>query len=105
LLERGGFTCRGVEDGSHALAAARELKPAAIVLDLMLPDMSGFEVVEQLRRTGPLKSAPLVVVSALDNDEARQRGQQLGADAYLTKPFSAEVLLREVQEVMADARG
>ena len=60
-----------MEDGNRALAAAREMKPAAIVLDLMLPDMSGFEVVEQLRRTGPLKAPPLVVVSALDNYDAR----------------------------------
>jgi Ala-tRNA(Pro) deacylase len=105
LLERGGFSCRGVEEGSRAVLIAREMKPAAIVLDLMLPDMSGFEVVEQLRRTGPLKGPPLLVVTALDNDDARCRGQQLGADAYLTKPFTADVLLKELQGVMADARG
>jgi CheY-like chemotaxis protein len=105
LLESGGFSCRGVEEGGRAVVVAREMKPAAIVLDLMLPDMSGFEVVEELRRTGPLKAPPLVVVSALDNDDARRRGQELGADAYLTKPFTADVLLKELQGVMADARG
>jgi len=105
LLEREGYSCQGAEDGSRAVIMAREMKPAAILLDLMLPDMSGFEVVEKLRRSGPIKAAPVVVVTAFDDDAARQRGKELGAAAYLTKPFTAEVLLRELQGIMADARG
>jgi Ala-tRNA(Pro) deacylase len=103
LLEREGFTCRGAQDGSRALVMAQEMRPAAILLDLMLPDMSGFEVYERLRRNGPIKAPPVVVVTALDDDAARQRGRQLGAEAYLIKPFTPEVLVREVHGVMADA--
>jgi Ala-tRNA(Pro) deacylase len=103
LLEREGFACRGAADGSRALVMAREMRPSAILLDLMLPDMSGFEVYEQLRRSGPIKAPPVVVVTALDDDAARQRGQQLGAEAYLTKPFTPAVLVRELQGIMADA--
>jgi Ala-tRNA(Pro) deacylase len=104
LLEREGFACRGAEDGGRALAMARELRPTAILLDLMLPDMSGFEVYERLLQSGPLKAPPVVVVTALDDEAARQRGRQLGAEAYLTKPFAPDVLLRELQGIMADAR-
>jgi CheY-like chemotaxis protein/prolyl-tRNA editing enzyme YbaK/EbsC (Cys-tRNA(Pro) deacylase) len=104
LLEREGFACRAAEDGGRALAMARELRPAAILLDLMLPDMSGYDMVERLRQTGPLKAPPVVVVTALDDDAARQRGQQLGAEAYFTKPFKPDVLLRELQGILADAR-
>lgn len=104
LLERHGFTCRGVEDGRGALSLARELQPAAILLDLMLPDMSGFEVYERLRLLGPLRLPPTVVVTALDDDAMRQRGHELGADAYVTKPFFPESLMRELDSVLADAR-
>jgi CheY-like chemotaxis protein len=104
LLERIGYAPRGAEDGGRALLMARELRPSAILLDLMLPDMSGFEVYERLRRSGPIKPPPVVVVTALDDEAARQRGRQLGAEAYLVKPFTPEVLVRELQGIMADAR-
>lgn len=104
MLERHGFSSRGVEDGQGALNLARELRPAAILLDLMLPDMSGFEVYERLRMLGPLRLPPTLVVTALDDDAMRQRGRELGADAYVTKPFFPESLLRELDSVLADAR-
>jgi CheY-like chemotaxis protein len=103
LLERAGYTCRGVEDGRDALRLARELRPDAILLDLMLPDMTGFDLCEQLRRSGPMKRPPVVVVTALDDDGSRQRGRELGADAYLTKPFPPETLMREIHGALADA--
>jgi CheY-like chemotaxis protein/prolyl-tRNA editing enzyme YbaK/EbsC (Cys-tRNA(Pro) deacylase) len=103
LLERQGLACRGVEEGKAALAAAAEMRPSAVLLDLMLPDMSGFDVYERMRRTGPVKRIPVIVVTALDDDESRRRSRQLGADAYLTKPFTAEALVAEVQDALADA--
>jgi CheY-like chemotaxis protein/prolyl-tRNA editing enzyme YbaK/EbsC (Cys-tRNA(Pro) deacylase) len=104
LLIRAGYACRGVEAGSEALRLARSERPAAIVLDLMLPDMTGFDVCQELRRVGPLKRPPVVVVTALSDDESRRRGQELGADAYLTKPFPPQTLMRELRGVLADAR-
>jgi DNA-binding response OmpR family regulator len=103
LLEREGFTCQGVPDGEHALSQAATAVPSAILLDLMLPDRSGFEVYEELRRMGPLKRIPVIVVSALDDVAARQRGQQLGADAYLTKPFTPTQLVSELQGILEKA--
>jgi CheY-like chemotaxis protein/prolyl-tRNA editing enzyme YbaK/EbsC (Cys-tRNA(Pro) deacylase) len=103
LLQQEGYACHGAHDGGRALALATEVHPSAILLDLMLPDMNGFEVYEQLRRSGPLKRTPLVVVTALDDANSRERGRQLGADAYLTKPFAPQALVRELHEVLADA--
>lgn len=97
LLEREGFACRGVEEGNRALALAPEVRPSAILLDLMLPDISGFDVYEKLRRTGPLKRIPVILVTALDDEASRRRGSQLGADAYLTKPFPPAALVAELQ--------
>jgi Ala-tRNA(Pro) deacylase len=102
LLEREGFACRGVEEGNRALALAPEVRPSAILLDLMLPDISGFDLYEKLRRTGPLKRIPVILVTALDDEACRRRGRQLGADAYLTKPFQPAALVAELQGALEE---
>jgi CheY-like chemotaxis protein/prolyl-tRNA editing enzyme YbaK/EbsC (Cys-tRNA(Pro) deacylase) len=103
LLQREGVVCQGVEEGGEALAAATRNRPAAILLDLMLPDMSGLEMMQRLRREGSLKRIPWIVLTALDDEDARRRTQELGADAYLTKPLKPQVLVAEVRELLADA--
>jgi CheY-like chemotaxis protein/prolyl-tRNA editing enzyme YbaK/EbsC (Cys-tRNA(Pro) deacylase) len=100
LLEREGFTCHPAGQGNQALALAPQVHPAVILLDLMLPDMSGFEVYEKLRKSGPLKRIPVVVVTALGDEASRQRGSQLGADAYLTKPFAPTELVAELHRIL-----
>lgn len=102
LLQREGFTCHGVEEGTRALSMATELRPSALLLDLMLPDMSGFEVYEKMRRTGPLRRTPVIIVTALNDDASRKRGRDLGAEAYLTKPFHPEQLVAEMRGILAD---
>jgi DNA-binding response OmpR family regulator len=104
LLEREGVACHGVEEGSEALAAANSVQPDAILLDLMLPDMSGWDLCQRLRRMGSIRRIPFIVLTALDDETARQRSRQLGADAYLTKPFMPQTLVSELQGVLADAR-
>jgi Ala-tRNA(Pro) deacylase len=104
LLEQEGIICEGALDGGRALALASEHRPTAILLDLMLPDMNGFEMYERLRKAGPLKRTPVVVVTALDDESARERGRQLGADAYLTKPFLPQALVKEVHDILEDGR-
>ncbi len=103
LLQREGVVCQGVEEGGQALAAAVQARPAAILLDLMLPDMSGLEMVQRLRCEGSLKRIPWIVLTALDDDASRQRVQELGADAYLTKPLQPQTLVAEVRELLAEA--
>ncbi|HTU21545.1 MAG TPA: response regulator [Gemmataceae bacterium] len=104
LLQREGVVCKGVEEGRQALAAANQAPPAAILLDLMLPDMSGLEMVQQLRREGSLKRIPWIVLTALDDEASRQRSRELGADAYLTKPLQPQELMSEIRELLADSR-
>jgi CheY-like chemotaxis protein/prolyl-tRNA editing enzyme YbaK/EbsC (Cys-tRNA(Pro) deacylase) len=104
FLEMEGFTCVGVHDGGRAVTMASEMHPAAILLDLMLPDISGYDAYERLCACGPMKRIPFIVVSALDDEASRQRGRQLGADAYLTKPFHPDELAAELRGVLADAR-
>jgi len=104
LLQREGVACRGVEAGGAALAAAVESTPAAILLDLMLPDMSGLEMVQRLRQEGSLKRIPWIVLTALDDEASRKRVQELGADGYLTKPLQPQALVAELRELLADAR-
>jgi CheY-like chemotaxis protein/prolyl-tRNA editing enzyme YbaK/EbsC (Cys-tRNA(Pro) deacylase) len=104
LLERQGLVCRGAAEGREGLVLAGEMRPSAILLDLMLPDLSGFEVYEQLRRNSSLRHIPVIVVTALDDEKARQRGCELGADAYLTKPFLPDKLVAELRCALEDAR-
>ena len=104
MLEKKGYACRGAENGQSALNLAAELQPAAILLDLMLPDMSGYEMYERLRQVGPLRRPPAVVVTALEDEATRRRGFELGADAYLIKPFFPAMLMEELDNVLADAR-
>jgi CheY-like chemotaxis protein/prolyl-tRNA editing enzyme YbaK/EbsC (Cys-tRNA(Pro) deacylase) len=104
LLQREGVSCQGVGEGQKALTAATEARPAAILLDLMLPDMSGLEMVQQLRRQGSLKRIPWIALTALDDEASRQRSQELGVDAYLTKPLQPQALVAEVRQLLADAR-
>ncbi len=104
LLQREGFVCQGVEEGRTALEALKHERPSAILLDLMLPDMSGLEMVQQLRRQGSIKRIPWIVLTALDDEATRQRSCELGADGYLTKPFLPQALIAEVRELLADLR-
>jgi CheY-like chemotaxis protein/prolyl-tRNA editing enzyme YbaK/EbsC (Cys-tRNA(Pro) deacylase) len=104
LLRQEGFACHGAVAGREALELAAAVQPSAVLLDLMLPDISGFEVYEQLRRSRPMRALPVIIVTALDDEESRQRGRELGADNYLTKPFLPEDLVTEVRSAVADAR-
>lgn len=103
LLSDAGYACYGARDGGQALTLARRHHPAVILLDLMLPDMSGFDVFERLRGRGLLRSASVVVLTALDDAESRQRGCALGVDAYLVKPVPPEKLVEALSGVLADA--
>jgi DNA-binding response OmpR family regulator len=89
-----GFNYRPALDGQTALAEVDRQPPAAIVLDLMLPDMSGFDVCRRVCQMCQGYSIPVIILTALDSPESRQRGIDSGAAAYLTKPFDPEVLLQ-----------
>lgn len=93
-----GFDVCPVANGRDALAAATEVKPDLIVLDLMLPDLDGFEVCRRLRSDGV--RTPVVFLTARDGTEDKVRGLTLGGDDYLVKPFSIEELVARINAVL-----
>lgn len=96
LLRLKGYPSRWAETGGDGLRVARESPVSLILLDLMLPDRDGFQICRELR--GDLSSikTPIVMLTALDGSLHREKGFRVGANAYLTKPFSAEDLYRAI---------
>jgi DNA-binding response OmpR family regulator len=91
-----GFSCRRALTGTDAIREIDRQCPAAVVLDLMLPDMSGFEICRRIK-CGPAADATRVIIlTALDSESSRQRGRECGADEYLTKPFDPDRLMQTV---------
>lgn len=96
-LEQAGFVVATASDGKGAIAAARQLKPDLIVLDLGLPNIDGLDVIRALR-TG--SNVPVVVVTARADESDRVVGLELGADDYIVKPFSPKELVARVRAVL-----
>ena len=93
-LEREGFDVHTAEDGEQALESAGRLRPDLVILDLMLPLLNGTEVLRRLRRDSDV---PVLVLTARSSEADRVRGLDLGADDYITKPFSVAELLARVR--------
>jgi two-component system phosphate regulon response regulator PhoB len=99
-LAKAGYRVSTATTGRDALDAARRERPALIVLDLMLPDLSGYDVLEQLRATEPTKGVGVLMLTARADEPDRVRGLALGADDYLTKPFSPQELVLRVGAIL-----
>lgn len=101
-LERAGFAVEHAADGLAALACAERSWPDLVVLDLMLPGLDGLEVCRRLRAAGPV---PVVMLTARGDEDDRIAGLELGADDYVTKPFSPRELVLRVESVLRRGRG
>src|SRR5436189_5322720 len=101
LLEAEGYAVESSLTGEHALEMlAQNPDVDLLVLDLMLPGMSGYDVIERLRGGSELASVPVLVLSALSSTSARIRGLRDGADDYMTKPFLPEELLARTRTLV-----
>jgi DNA-binding response OmpR family regulator len=100
-LREAGFTPILVADGARALTAARDEQPALIVLDLMLPEVDGLEVCRILRRDPSTATIPIVMLTARAAEMDRVLGLELGADDYVTKPFSPRELVLRIRKLLA----
>lgn len=98
-LEREGYQAVGVETGEQGLEQAIALKPDLIILDLMLPGMNGMDVCRHIRQDGNTQAIPIIMVSAKGEEADIVSGLELGADDYVTKPFSPRILLARVRSV------
>lgn len=103
-LKREGFTVRVAQDGLSALTAIREQLPALVVLDLMLPEVDGLEIMRRLRDDAT-SDVPVIMLTARRQETDRIYGLELGADDYVTKPFSPAELVSRVKAVLRRARG
>lgn len=92
-LELEGFTVKEVHDGEKALSAALEYQPDLIVLDVMMPRISGFDVLDILRNTPETAKIKVVMLTALSQDKDKEKAQNLGADDYLVK---SQVVISDV---------
>lgn len=103
-LEEAGFRVDAVDTGAGALQAAEQLSPAVVVLDLMLPDLSGTEVCRRLRADPGLADAAVLMLTARGDEYDRVLGFEIGADDYVVKPFSVRELVMRVKGLAVRAR-
>ena len=103
-LEKEGFTVSAAHDGEEALLQLKESKPDAVLLDWMLPRVSGIEVCRQIRRTPAWRDLPVIMLTARGEEGDRVRGLDSGADDYVVKPFSPNELIARLRAVIRRAR-
>jgi two-component system sensor histidine kinase ChiS len=100
LLRLEGYATVSADSGAEALSLARASRPDLILLDIMMPEMNGFDVCEILRKDTALQTVPVIFLTALDDDTSRLRGLEMMADDYLTKPFNSRLLLAKVENIL-----
>jgi len=100
LMKREGFEVRTASDGEAAMAALASATPDLVLLDIMLPKMNGFEVCQRLRGDPRWSDVKIVMLSAKGRDTEVAKGLALGADAYVTKPFSTKELVAQVRKLL-----
>jgi two-component system phosphate regulon response regulator PhoB len=103
-LTKEGYRVRTAEGGTEALEAAASERPDLLILDLMLPGLSGYDVLGELRRRPDLTEVPVIVLTARRDEADRVKGLELGADDYVTKPFSPRELVLRVGAVLRRAQ-
>jgi len=99
-LERAGYEVLTARDGSEAIAAARERRPAVMVLDVMMPRLKGDEALRELRADPALRDMKVILLSTRVQESDVERGFAAGADAYLTKPFKSSELVGKIEELL-----
>ena len=104
IFEQRGNSVIEASSGAEALALARSELPDMVLLDVMMPEMSGYEVCHQLRAEEATKDIPVIFLSAKGQSYEVAEGLAQGADAYIVKPFSAKQLAGQVEEVLQRSR-
>ena len=103
LLQRDGYQVRVARNGQEALDAIQASPPDLVLLDVMLPLVSGFEVCQKIRENPALAGMRIVMLTAKGRDVEMSKGLALGANAYVTKPFSTQDLLAQVRALLGGA--
>jgi twitching motility two-component system response regulator PilG len=101
LLTSKGYDVRGVLNGQLALDAIREERPDLVLLDIMLPEIDGFEVCQRIKENPETKSIPVIMLTAKKSREDMARGEKVGADWYITKPFKSVMVIETIQRFLS----
>lgn len=109
IVQEENFNAIGAENGLIGVQLAQELKPDLIICDVMMPTLNGYEVLDELRKYPATETTPFIFLTALADPAQRRQGMEVGADDYLTKPFTREQLLKSVaarleKKAVVDAR-
>jgi DNA-binding response OmpR family regulator len=105
LMRRSGYEVRIARDGDETLRLAEQFAPDLILLDVMMPRKSGFEVCQRLRERPEFRNVRIVMLSATGREVEVSKGLSLGADAYVTKPFSSRDLMAMVGRLLESGTG
>lgn len=98
LMNKAGYTVLIARDGAEALQLVAEHQPDAVLLDIMMPGVDGYEVCRQIKNNPVWSHAKVIMLSAKSRESDIQKAHELGADQYITKPFSTKDLLAEVNK-------
>ncbi|MGI9523795.1 MAG: response regulator transcription factor [Hyphomicrobiaceae bacterium] len=104
VMENAGFRVDSASDGEEALEKVKANAPDLIILDVMMPKLDGFGVCKAIRENPEWNSVRIVMLTAKGRDSEREKGLALGADDYLTKPFSTRDILKRAQEILSESR-
>lgn len=101
-LKRAGFNCQTSYSGQAALDEMQKAAPNLIVLDIMMPDMNGFEVARRIRANPQTADIPVIMLTARIDAASRRTGMEIGVDAYITKPLSPKQLIERIQNLLGE---
>ena len=105
ILRRAGWSISAVTDGDAALEAVRRLKPRMLVLDVMLPKRSGFEVLKQIRADVETRRLPVLILTAKGQQQDRRIAEEFGADVFVTKPYANAEVVGAVRQLLGENGG
>ena len=105
ILRRAGWNIESVTNGEDALDRVRQTRPRVVVLDVMLPRLSGFDVLKQLRADPATRTLPILILTARGRQQDRRIAEELGADAFVTKPYSNAEVVRAVAQLLGEDAG
>ena len=102
LMKQRGYEVRVASDGAAALAAVADFRPDLVLLDVMMPSVSGYDVCQKLRENPEWQGIRIIMLSAKGREVEVSKGIAVGADAYVTKPFSTRDLVAKVSEMLGE---
>lgn len=105
ILKRAGWSIESVTDGDAALTALRRSRPRMVVLDVMLPKRSGFEVLKQIRSDAATQDLPVLILTAKGQAQDRRTAEELGADGFVTKPYANAEVVGAVRRLLGEEVG